>query len=230
MLKDNNTLIYFFVSVIIAALVGFLLISPAYQKVKADRVEYITALNTYQTQKALQENINEINSKTKSLRTELDKLAVALPAEEESETILVQLENIATDASMKLLAISPQPTSDLEVKDDSVPYQHLDVMIQLSGTYAQFKTFLEKIEKNLRIIDIQSINMNPSLSSTQSTSAAEESSEEDSSDTEDSEENTEESDSTEESEGEEEKTATTTTTSDQSYTFQIKLRIYYQNK
>jgi len=54
----------------------------------------------------------------------------------------------------------PRPASTRAPIEKESPFQELPVSLDISGTYESFKSFLEAIEKNARLIDIENITFN----------------------------------------------------------------------
>lgn len=89
------------------------------------------------------------------------KMNLALPDEEDFPNLIVALENLAGSSGVILGSIdfgSAIRGRSSAVKSDEVNALTSDLTMQVRGTYEAFKLFLDKIESNVRVIDIQSIN------------------------------------------------------------------------
>jgi Tfp pilus assembly protein PilO len=212
--KSNNALLYLIGSIAIAILVGIFFINPAFDNIQKIRVKHAEAENNYKTEKALSENIKKISNQSANLQNEIARLSIALPTTYDTQSLIVQIDNIARNSNVKLTSVAPQAEAEiletLEPKTSPNAYQELNVALNLTGTYPQFKLFLNELEKNLRIIDIDSVSISPVLA-TEETAAEEETAEE-------------------ETTSEEEVTSEVLTSPNQEYSVELIFKAYYQNE
>jgi len=96
--------------------------------------------------KALEKNY------TQASKEAVDALQ-ALPSPAQIAELLIQLEALAKESGMGFasLGITKEETA-------GKAYQTLVLTLKVSGTYKNLKTYLDAVEKNLRILDISSID------------------------------------------------------------------------
>lgn len=89
------------------------------------------------------------------------KMNLALPSGEDFPNLIVSLENLAGSSGVILGSIdfgAAVRGRSIAAKSDEVNALASDLTIQVSGTYEAFKAFLDKVESNARVVDIQSIS------------------------------------------------------------------------
>lgn len=94
------------------------------------------------------------------------KVDYILPEGEEISNLIVQFEALAFEGGMIMQGIeflgkdtkNKKSTTSTEVQK----YKSLEISIDLVGSYSSLKSFLDAAERNIRLIDISSINITPS--------------------------------------------------------------------
>ncbi len=86
-------------------------------------------------------------------KKDIEKLAVILPQKKRGDTIIFGIQTIATQSGIQLKRISLSPSSGLD------EYGSQLVSIDLSGSYQNLINFITTIEKNIRILDIRSMEI-----------------------------------------------------------------------
>ena len=85
----------------------------------------------------------------------IKKVSYIFPEEKDSAGLIVQFEALASENGLILERIDfgrvTKDQKDLTVKS-------LDLTLNLKGSYPAFKSFLEALELNVRMMDIQTIN------------------------------------------------------------------------
>lgn len=83
-------------------------------------------------------------------RSKISRLEYLMPDNAQEPELLVQAEQLAAQSNMALSSI------DFRINKDK---GEVVISEELSGTYENFKDFLDNLEKNLRLMDILSINI-----------------------------------------------------------------------
>src|SRR3989344_2449203 len=113
--------------------------------------DYWNELSMLNKQKEIQSSREEFISLLKSLdREKINRLQQVIPVQAQEPELLIQSEDLASSAGLGLSSIN------FLVKED----QGEVIMSQeLSGSYSAFKRYLEKVESNLRLMDIENISL-----------------------------------------------------------------------
>lgn len=111
--------------------------------------------------KELQSMRDEILSKYNSIsQLDLDRLNKTLPSQANAIELIIEIENIAKGNGMSLKNIDasvPEEKQSAQITDKTKIANTIPVTIRLTGPYSSFIAFLENLEKNLRLVDIEKI-------------------------------------------------------------------------
>lgn len=176
--KRNLSLILIIVFFIVAFVVFFnytwpalLRVLDANDKLKVVKQNYAKQLQSLQMAK-------QIIDQYKNLTNVNQTISLTLPKSEEIYNVITQLNKISQNSGLLLQSISLQrsaPTSQTTstTKTESLlnKPQTITLTLNLVGTYEAFKTWLEAIETNIRLMDITNINFSGVLSSEKSTTS-----------------------------------------------------------
>lgn len=160
---------------ITAAIAGFfILISPLYNDIslkKGQIASYDEALNN---SKALEAERDKLTQKYNSFDPEnLTKLQKLLPDNVDNIRLILEIEKIASPYGMVLKDVKYDATSKNDVlvpttgqeieKFSRKDYGIWDLEFSTQGTFINFINFIKELEKNLRIVDISSIQFSSSV-------------------------------------------------------------------
>lgn len=89
---------------------------------------------------------------------------LALPGEKNVSDLIVSLDSLAGLNGIDILSINVKDVAQKRraLAQNVSAFEVLEVSLLMRGTYPVFKSFLSDMEKNIRIIDVQSINFKPS--------------------------------------------------------------------
>lgn len=130
------------------------------------RQEIVLKKKAIELEKQVINKLNSINQVLDSQKGNVERLGQAIPNSESKPELLSIMENLASQNGLSLNSINIEPKSDsssrsnIRVGDlvaNGVSIKALKVDVQMSGAYSSFKTWLEDIEKNLRITDVVKI-------------------------------------------------------------------------
>ena len=177
------------------ALAVAFLIMPALDSLNADRQFVAEQKSTLEQITSFNQKIEEMNRQYKA--EELERLLSILPKEEELPSLLIQLEALATGNGLIMESVDfseiaqtsetapPRPSPELQnvfpqsqetsgksaslnpQEVQSALYKILAVRLKLSGGYGAFKNYLQAVEKNLRLMDVSSLDLNTSSGTAQ---------------------------------------------------------------
>lgn len=155
---------------IVAAVVGFFaLVSPMYEEtalLKAQAKSYDEALSN---SKALEQERDKLTQKYNSIDpANLEKIEKLLPDSVDNIRLILEIERLASPYGMVLKevkydTVEKETSSGELVQAGTVPvlgnkdYGVWNLEFSTEGSYGNFLNFIKDLEKNLRIVDIASI-------------------------------------------------------------------------
>lgn len=101
-------------------------------------------------------NIDNLNKEYQKRITEINKLSSIVPSKKSVAEVLSAINDISSKNGMELFSstIIGQRMSDADIN----PYSILSIEIALNGSYPGLTNFVRVFEKNLRLVDITSID------------------------------------------------------------------------
>ena len=148
----------------------FLLLNPKIDQIRRDReVELKNKINQLASRESYLVDLKALTSSYKKLSdTELRRINLILPSEEDFPNIFTQLEALVEDNGIFLQAMDISKVV-VELKEESkLPknIRRLNISLSLSGgDYNTFRNFLADIEFNIRTFDITSLSFTPDFTS-----------------------------------------------------------------
>jgi type IV pilus assembly protein PilO len=95
----------------------------------------------------------EFRSQVAGLQTQLDRLRVVLPEERDVSDLLRRVQAMATQSNLAIQGFSPQAITTREL------HAEWPIGLQLEGTYHDLGTFLERVSKFPRIINVTGLTI-----------------------------------------------------------------------
>ncbi|MES2416471.1 MAG: hypothetical protein V4504_02115 [Patescibacteria group bacterium] len=147
----------------------FMFLSPAYNHIQELRVQSDSYDQALSNSKALEQERDKLVTKYNAMSKEdLDKLAVLLPDSVDNIRLILEIEKIASPYNMSLRDVKysseddkTKTTSGAKIVDKNAAsrreYGSWDLQFSTQGSYANFNRFIGDLEKNLRIVDVASI-------------------------------------------------------------------------
>ena len=176
--KRNLSLILIIVFFIVAFVVFFNYTWPALLKVLDANDKLKVVKQNYAKQLQSLQMAKQIIDQYKNLTNVNQTISLTLPKSEEIYNVITQLNKISQNSGLLLQSISlqrsastSQTTSTTKTESLLNKPQTITLTLNLVGTYEAFKTWLEAIETNIRLMDITNINFSGVLSSEKSTTA-----------------------------------------------------------
>ena len=147
----------------------FLLLFPQYQKIKNEGLlEHQEAILALEDRQQYLENVKQMKVKYEVLNYRAwQSLDIILPQKDDIYLLFAQMESFAKENNLILSSININDSSATAqpVADTTAPkeIQEVSVVVNVSGieSYEDFKTFLDRLERNIRILDIDSISYSP---------------------------------------------------------------------
>jgi len=139
---------------------GVLLLRPEYQKLQnQNSIIYQKEQNLLGLKKYFSENAL-LKEELNKYQDEILKINQALPSEFFLPSLLHYLQKTASENGLILRSFS-QPAFTIFKGKEDIKEIHLNLF--LAGSYSTLKTFLTTLEKNARLIEIESISLSSSL-------------------------------------------------------------------
>lgn len=109
-----------------------------------------------QSRDSIMANIQNLNKEYQKRISEIAKLSTIVPAKKSIAEVLSTINDVSVKNGVELFssAIIGQKTSDT----DANPHNLLSLEMGLNGSYPGLTNFLRSLEKNLRLVDISSID------------------------------------------------------------------------
>ncbi len=104
-----------------------------------------------------EQEILDVLKNDTNLKLDAQKIAVAFPTEKQIPELITQLENIAIDSGLAFKSI--KPVEETEKTAISGTYQTLNLEVNILGKFENLKTYFNQIEKNVRLIEVTSLDL-----------------------------------------------------------------------
>lgn len=153
-----------------AFFVYFSLIQPAYDEVQKARAEVYGREEFIKNQKNVVEKIKAALENYENQDQIAAAVSAAIPGEADEGMVIHALSALASASNLGVQTIAPVAPSVATSKEaagvreggktfSARPLGVMSFQVKLVGSYANFKTFLNKLETNIRIMDIKSVNV-----------------------------------------------------------------------
>ena len=108
------------------------------------------------------DKLNSISQVLDGQKSNVERLEQAVPSQEYRPELISMMENLANQNGLNLMNIDINAIQETAPKKGETvaqkPIRKLKVVLELNGTYSSFKSWLEAVEKNLRLLDISKIS------------------------------------------------------------------------
>ena len=148
------------------------LIEPAYDTVNGLRGTVASRTATYAEQQEVVAEASALFERYESVTVLREAIARAIPHEAEYATLVNQLGSIARISNLILESVEPHavPSRGASPRASSARTlpapEVIQINLRLAGTYESFKAFLERIETNIRVMDLVRLSIVPGKSGT----------------------------------------------------------------
>ena len=149
----NQALIVVGASGVILGLFWYQFLSPIETTVVAQNAQLTQLNQDVAAAVARQQQLTEIRAESEALQVQLDALKPILPLERETDQILRQVQQAATESSLRILRVSPRATVDNEF------YSEWPIDMQVEATYHNMGLYLDRIRDLERIVNITGLQM-----------------------------------------------------------------------
>lgn len=146
----------------IVAVVGHAtMIRPVYDNIMLLRAELHTKSIFFEQQSKAVEQVNELLLKYRGSESAQETISLSFPQGENTSSLLGQLRTLAdlNALSLEIFGIKPLAVESLSTADLVKPVGTLQVTLKMLGSYESLKGFLRAVETNIRLMDIQQVNI-----------------------------------------------------------------------
>lgn len=160
-----NKLFFLLCSIVGVVIVFFVFIVPDYRSLQKVKVEVGELEKKIEIIKNLEVSRDSLEKKQRSIsQKDMQKLEKILPYSPDNIRLIIQLDEIAKRNGLTMLKNVSYDAEASEivpgqVEENPKEYRTYRVSFSTSGQYNQFLVFLEEIEKNLRLVDIMSVEL-----------------------------------------------------------------------
>lgn len=141
---------------------------PEYEQVNSLRGEAQVKQQTLDDQRAILDKVSSLLTRYQSIPKLGEVVSIALPSEEDVAGAFQQLYTIAAASGISVQQFSVNTSIGLTSADDKKKDAQAvrsigtaQINLYLSGTYESFKSFVEAAERNMRIMDITNVKIQP---------------------------------------------------------------------
>lgn len=167
--KRNFSLILIIVFFVISSIVFFNYTWPSLLKVLDLNDSLKIVKEEYARQSKSLQIAKDIINQYKNLSNVNQMISLSLPKTDEFFNVLAQLDKISSESGMLIQNITVKPPIQSATSTASsgggspkesliTSIQSVNVDLSMVGTYESFKTWLNAIETNIRLMDVNSIN------------------------------------------------------------------------
>ncbi len=146
-------------SILIAAsiLLFFFAVLPSFDKTRMLRASVEERESILLEASEIKARVEELNQEIDLKKAEVDKLDILLPKEKMIPELLSGIESIMSASGMNLTEVN---ISELSTQQDM---KKLSGNLKLNGRFVSFMQFLDLLEKNLRLIELITVDVSAQL-------------------------------------------------------------------
>ncbi len=141
----------------VAGILFWMFAMPQYDAVAANRVALQERTEILSDRSALITKIEGFAKKYAENAPAIERYSSIVPARKSVPELVSSVQTLANANGLQLTTMAL--TADSKQSKD--PYESQSVDMALTGGYPAFKSFLSALERNIRIIDISSVDANP---------------------------------------------------------------------
>jgi Tfp pilus assembly protein PilO len=142
----------------IAGMLFWLLVMPLYDTMTEQKDALAERSQLLENRNSILANISALTQQYAANADDIKRFASIVPAQKSVPELVSSLQALANQNGLTItglgLSSGSSPTEDQS-------YQSQPIDLGVTGSYLSFKSFLAAMEHNLRIIDISSIDANP---------------------------------------------------------------------
>lgn len=141
----------------VAGIMFWVLAMPAYDQINNLRAALDERSSILDSHTTILNNLNTLNKQYSENAANIQRFSNIVPTTKNSAELVSTMQALASQNGLTLTSIALSAAQN----QDTNPYNTQPIDIGLSGSYPSFRSFLNALETNLRILDIQTIDVNP---------------------------------------------------------------------
>ena len=141
----------------VSILFFFFAVLPSFDKTRTLKASVEERENILLEAEEIKARVGELNREIDLKKTEVDKLDILLPKEKMIPELLSGIESIIAASGMNLTEVN---ISELSTQQD---IKKLSGNLKLNGSFVSFMQFLDLLEKNLRLIELITVDVSAQL-------------------------------------------------------------------
>lgn len=136
---------------------------PLYNRISDLDVAIKERGDLLESRNTIMANIQELNKEYQKRITDIAKLSAIVPSKKSVAEVLSAIDDLSIKNGIQLFSSSITGLSASEV--NASPYNLLTLEVGLNGSYPGLTNFLRSLERNLRLMDITSVDATAGLGS-----------------------------------------------------------------
>jgi len=140
--------------IVVVLVAAYFILMPKYNSLKDLGAQIKEKEQTLASRQEALEDLKELEESYNRAKVKVKDIPDILPKEEQVPELLVQLDALAKENNMGLASINITPGAEAE----EALYKSLSISAGVAGSYSNLKKYLDSVEKNMRLIDITSID------------------------------------------------------------------------
>ncbi len=141
-----------------AGIIFWAFLMPLYDGVGAKREAISQRTTLIETRGGIINNIKELAQEYSKRSSDISHFASVVPAVKSAPELLSSIQALATQNGLQLTTIALSGSINQNIS----AYQEQSIDLGLNGSYPAFKSFLMAVERNIRLIDVLSVDASPS--------------------------------------------------------------------
>lgn len=149
---------------IISIVVGLFVAFPQYKNYKLEKEELFTKEKELSSLENYFSDLEETQKKLLEHKEELEKIEVGLPSQRDIPLFAYLINKASSDNGLLLKDAEAKLMEEKKgsrLSKEKSPLKKIELNITLLGTYESLKNFVSFLEKNARMIEIESIDFSP---------------------------------------------------------------------
>lgn len=145
------------IMIAVSILIFFFLAMPAFDKTRTLNASVKERESILLEASEIKARVGGLNREIDSKKAEVDKLDILLPKEKMIPELLSGIESVMAASGMNLTEVN---ISELSAQEE---IKKLSGNLKLNGSFVSFIQFLDLLEKNLRLIDLITVDVSAQL-------------------------------------------------------------------
>jgi len=148
---------FFVIALIISVLVFGFFVKPMWEKKITLESELLNLSDILLKKTALKEKLNELELKYNEAKDYEKNINLAIPDKPEEENLIAQLEAIGIQSGIAINNINLHKPNSNQTRESA--YKELGLDLLIKGSLTGIENFLDLISQSMRIIEIQSLDL-----------------------------------------------------------------------